>query len=233
MSNREQLFDELLASTTLEPVLALVGDCVQDAGFEHFIYSRYAGTDLVCSFANCREGLLRGYQHSHYERLDPVIAKVFGTLLPVEWSVEEYRDTAAEPVFQQTQEYGYQSGVSVPVRTPNSELDLLVVLSPLAQISNRTSVEKAELIGLAALCANQMNQCVEGRKDRVQITNRERECLQWTSKGKTAGEVSVILGISQATVQFHIQNAKRRLSVASKAEAVFKANQLGLLVDSD
>jgi len=44
-----------------------------------------------------------------------------------------------------------------------------------------------------------------------ELSPRERQCLQWASKGKTDAEIGVILGISARTARFHIENAKRKL----------------------
>jgi DNA-binding CsgD family transcriptional regulator len=54
------------------------------------------------------------------------------------------------------------------------------------------------------------------------LTDRETECLRWVSIGKTDGDVSLILGISPRTVRFHITNAKTKLGVSTRIQAVAK-----------
>lgn len=61
------------------------------------------------------------------------------------------------------------------------------------------------------------------------LTPREIECLQWTAKGKTAWEVSVILGISEQTAAKHLHNASRKLGCVSKYQATLIAMRLGVL----
>jgi len=236
-----RVFDKLRSSQNVERTLLCIGDYVQSLGFEHFIFSRSVGDRLVFSESNCREGLLAGYYHSHFERTDPVRARARLTVLPVEWRVAEFADTDQSEIFEQTEQFGYKSGISIPMRTPNNELDMLVVLSPQIDGNTLTASAKAELIGFTAFVSHQFGEHVAGRAGReavgigetvaesIELTPREQECLYWTSKGKTAWEAAVVLGISQATVQYHIQNAKRKLNVASKAEAVFKAIQEGLI----
>ncbi len=72
------------------------------------------------------------------------------------------------------------------------------------------------------------------------LTTRERECLQWTIRGKTTWEVATILGISQHTVAAILRSAISRMEAPNKQSAALKAFQLGLLgeevgnsVDSD
>jgi DNA-binding CsgD family transcriptional regulator len=45
------------------------------------------------------------------------------------------------------------------------------------------------------------------------ITPREKEILHWIAEGKTADEVSVILGISHITVNTHKQSMMRKAGV--------------------
>jgi DNA-binding CsgD family transcriptional regulator len=64
--------------------------------------------------------------------------------------------------------------------------------------------------------------------DELLISARELDCLKWTAAGKTAWEASVILGISERTVRFHLNAAREKLECATTTQAVAKAvaNQL-------
>ena len=44
----------------------------------------------------------------------------------------------------------------------------------------------------------------------------------WTAEGKSSWDISQILSISESTVNFHINSAKRKLGVYSKPHAVAK-----------
>lgn len=57
-----------------------------------------------------------------------------------------------------------------------------------------------------------------------QITEREREVLQWLKTGKTNWEIAQILGISPYTVKNHVQNILRKLNVQNRSLAAVKAN---------
>jgi DNA-binding CsgD family transcriptional regulator len=64
--------------------------------------------------------------------------------------------------------------------------------------------------------------------DELLISARELDCLKWTAAGKTAWEASVILGISERTVRYHLNAAREKLECATTIQAVAKAvaNQL-------
>lgn len=54
------------------------------------------------------------------------------------------------------------------------------------------------------------------------LTARERDALALVAEGKTDWEISVILGISEATARFHVDNGRRKLDAVSRAQAVAK-----------
>ena len=54
----------------------------------------------------------------------------------------------------------------------------------------------------------------------VKLTCRERDSLAFVADGKTDWEISVILGVSEATARFHVDNARRKLGAVSRAQAV-------------
>jgi DNA-binding CsgD family transcriptional regulator len=56
--------------------------------------------------------------------------------------------------------------------------------------------------------------------DRVQLSPREIECLQWAAAGKSDADIAVLVGIKPATAHFHIERAKKRLGVKTRVEAV-------------
>lgn len=57
----------------------------------------------------------------------------------------------------------------------------------------------------------------------VLVSARELDCLKWVAAGKTAWEASVILGISERTVRFHLNGAREKLNCLTTTQAVAKA----------
>ena len=54
----------------------------------------------------------------------------------------------------------------------------------------------------------------------VGLTERERECLYWCAQGKSYWETSVILGITERTVNHHMRMVREKLGVQTNAQAV-------------
>jgi DNA-binding CsgD family transcriptional regulator len=61
------------------------------------------------------------------------------------------------------------------------------------------------------------------------LSRRQLECLSWAEAGKSARDTGVILGISQRTVEKHLEQAYEALGVRTRIQAVVRARQLGLL----
>lgn len=67
--------------------------------------------------------------------------------------------------------------------------------------------------------------------EKVALSPREREVLQYLAQGKTSGEIASELVISISTVKTHVHHILQKLEAANRAEAVAKAASKGLLED--
>jgi DNA-binding CsgD family transcriptional regulator len=57
----------------------------------------------------------------------------------------------------------------------------------------------------------------------VQLTAKEQEVLGWAALGKSAWEISRILGRTEAAVNYHLGNIRRKFGVHSIKAALVKA----------
>src|SRR5690606_1372217 len=57
------------------------------------------------------------------------------------------------------------------------------------------------------------------------LSRRERQCLELVAQGKSDWAIGQILRISEHTVHRYIENAKRRLGVATRVQAIMLALQ--------
>jgi DNA-binding NarL/FixJ family response regulator len=60
-------------------------------------------------------------------------------------------------------------------------------------------------------------------------TDREKEVLTWVARGKTSAEIAIILGLKERTINFHCDNAMKRLDVINRTQAVAKAVAEGII----
>ncbi|MGO4776762.1 helix-turn-helix transcriptional regulator, partial [Lysobacter sp. 2RAB21] len=80
--------------------------------------------------------------------------------------------------------------------------------------------------------------CMHAAMDRLlrrpvgapRLSARECEVLRWSAIGKTSWEISMILRISERTVNFHLQQVSRKLGVKGRRAACARAVAMGLIV---
>jgi DNA-binding NarL/FixJ family response regulator len=70
-----------------------------------------------------------------------------------------------------------------------------------------------------------------GRFRSGDLTRRQREILQLVAEGQTNAEIARALVLSPRTVEMHVANILATLDSRSRAEAVRRATELGLLKD--
>jgi DNA-binding CsgD family transcriptional regulator len=65
----------------------------------------------------------------------------------------------------------------------------------------------------------------------LSLSPRERQVLKWLSLGKTSWDISVILRISERTVNYHVGNIMKKLDVTNRLQAVSEAVALEIIAD--
>lgn len=66
-------------------------------------------------------------------------------------------------------------------------------------------------------------------KAAIGLTPRELEVLKWIKEGKCSWDIGMLLRVSERTVKFHLANVFSKLQVSTRAQALARAMQLGLL----
>lgn len=116
--------------------------------------------------------------------------------------------------------------LSLPLRTLVGESALLFVAAAVNVEEWRE--QKANMLRDFAVLGNYFHQHIlriyghDAGKE-ILISARELDCLKWMAAGKTAWEASVILGISERTVRFHLNAAREKLNCLTTTQAVAKA----------
>ncbi|WP_341773360.1 LuxR C-terminal-related transcriptional regulator [Burkholderia stabilis] len=130
-------------------------------------------------------------------------------------------------------DFGLQTGIA---QSGWSRGGLATLLS-LARSTPPISQHEADLLQpyltiLSQFATSRLQDLIDKRQTRNDLKHlspREIEVLKLSAAGKTASDLSLHLGITYATVQFHLQNAKKKLGVATKIQAIVCARQLGVV----
>ena len=179
---------------------------------------------------------LEHYQQNRYFAIDPVFIGVEDRVVPIRWGFDQEimpRTKIGRQIIQEAREFGICSGITVPVHGAGHEFAAFTVTSDAGgeEFSKLLAEQQLLVHLLAPYYHNAIRQRLaqDNTQSTPRLTPRERECLLWTAKGKTAWEVGQILAISDGTVVFHLKNATRKFNVFTKYHAVVKAIMLGLI----
>ena len=174
---------------------------------------------------------IKRYLQMGYVDVDPVLREGFTRTLPFDWS-ELRIQTEREMTFMlDALAHGVgPHGLSIPLRSKRGHRGLFSV-STAGSAEAWTAFRKANLPSLIDI-GNRLHRRVIREvfgEEHVHLTNREVECLHWTSLGKDAVEIATILQLSPHTIRDFLKSARFKLDCATSAQAVSKATKLGLL----
>lgn len=233
------------ADTISDLELSLV-DWIKDLGFQFVGFSTVfidAGGDAAVFLGSFPPAWVSRYRERGYISVDPVARHGMRSVLPFRWGDLETLQTFDElqrTVIAEAAEYGISRGFSVPVHGPDGRFSLLTIAGNEWDRGFDKLIKLSEdIIQLGAIHVHhRVGEMLVGRvlsspDGFPKLTPREMECLRWSSYGKTAQETARELGVAETTVVFHLENAKKKMGVRSKAHAVAKALALGLLASAD
>ncbi|KQS64032.1 LuxR family transcriptional regulator [Methylobacterium sp. Leaf361] len=169
------------------------------------------------------------YQDQRHMHVDPVISHIRGTTDPFLW--QEAVDARGTPqgliVMDEARAFKLNQGFCVPFH----QIDGTEAGVSFGGEQVRLSSDERAALHLVAIYAMSTAKAIARRRGALDeddtppspLTGREAECLRWSSAGKSAWEIGVILSISTRTVEQHLASAARKLNAVSRTQAVAEA----------
>lgn len=172
---------------------------------------------------------IRRYSGSALHVIDPVSSWAARTLVPFFWDEDRFcagLTSAQQSVLAQASRYGIAHGYTVPIHAPQGEgahpASCSVIPASDDVPSEHYAVVQLIALPLFEAARSSLHNRSTSRPARP-LSERERECLTLAAQGKSDWVAGRILGISERTVHNHIENAKRRLRVATRVQAIVQA----------
>lgn len=162
--------------------------------------------------------------------MNPVAAWCRRIVNPFEWSQAPFdaeRSPRAAEVMSVAREFGLDKGFLVPI-LGGSGFQACVTMAGEQPNCEPKAKRALHLIGMYAhaRCTALMGCESEGQRRRI-LSERERDVLAWTAEGKSSWEIATILGLSKRTVNWHVEQAKRKLDAVTRTQVVIKALRSG------
>jgi LuxR family transcriptional regulator len=204
-------------------------------GFEYCAYGLRVPIPVtkpqIVMVNNYPEAWQRRYAEAGYVQRDPTVLHGRRSQAPIVWNDALF--AGAEDLWDEARAHGVRFGWAQSSLDGHGIGGMLTLARShddiLPDELSANEVKMRWLVNMAHMAlSRRMAPKFTGRPDNP-LTPREVEVLQWTADGKTAGEISDILHVSEHTVAFHMGNAMRKLDSTNKTAAVVKAAVLGLL----
>ena len=232
------LVDRLGRAESIEACRDLMVEAVLGFGWKILYFvslSVPSGTETVrVLMTNLPDSWRQQYLAAVIRQSDPIVALAARSMLPVIWEVPDHLDgldTNCGAVMAAALAAGLARGASFPVHGPVGRCAVLNVGTDRPRVELDRLIERhgPELQYLALHLEAAVERCAAAAPSESGLTRREMECLNWAAQGKTSWETSKILEVAEVTVNFHLKNVMKKLSVSNRVHAVARAVTLGLI----
>jgi len=174
------------------------------------------------------------YMDKHYVRIDPVIQRTLLSDSAFVWSDALNKinvDRKGMDFMREAQDFGFVNGFSVPIHSIRGFRAIVTYASDRVELSSEA---RGALHMISIYAHNKIKELKTGGKTSllqrsVNLTPREKECISWCSEGKTAWEISTILGISERTVSHILENAQRKMNTTNRTQLIAETIRAGLI----
>ena len=239
--NSIERFADLLCCDTVEDWCSRIFRLGHDLGYEQtrlaILPDPNAPIEAEHAFqhSNYLSDWLNKYTAERMHRIDPTFAHCLTKSIPQIWSPEIFSSLKQKEMYEEACGYGVRSGVTLPIHGARGELGIVCFVSevkPTRHFQREAVHHIPELSCLRDFIFESSLQFMRHSsptKEQIHITGRELECLKWSAMGKSSWEIGYLLNCSEATVNFHFGNIRRKFNTSSRQQAIVKALHLGLI----
>ncbi len=221
--------------TNLEALQEGFGRAVGAFGFDRFSCTLIAKPGSAPSprvlFGRSNRSWDEYYLERGYLKFDACISQIFRAPGPFTWSDMSQGELSKEAndILQEAADADAREGFVVPVLGGGGEFYGVRLTSPHPRFDPAARPTLHALATVYVFEGVKLLEVVEDVETRTPLTRRETECLRWVAEGKSDWDISEILGISEATVHAHVENAKKKIGVRSRVQATVLATVRGWL----
>lgn len=235
--NISQLAIHLNRLTNEQDADATLANYLHSFGFRHYAFTYYAGhirTGRKLRY-HCVSDALRPW-HLHY--LEQSYADVDRTLeenqtqtFPLFWDIHtqlaQAKNKREYRMRQDSFAFGVRQGLSIPLHGPHNDF-ISVTLHQFQGESCLANYEthQYEWISAMYLFYHHINRMLTVDSSLpptgYHLTPRELQCIKLTSQGLRVEHIARQLKITPRTVNFHIQNANKKIGTNNKHQAAYR-----------
>ncbi|MBZ0331368.1 LuxR family transcriptional regulator [Halomonas sp. ANAO-440] len=187
----------------------------------------------VYILGNYDDSWVRIYKSNKFYRTDPVMLLSSRSSLPFFWTDIPTKIKKESDIFDLAHDYGIGKGYSIPMHDPGCSFGSLHFSTDLNDATFESRIlHNCYLLRLLSIMAHNYFSQDTKPLNGINFSEREKECLFWVSQGKTYWETAAILGITERTIKFHMNNMAKKLDVANAKQLIAKALAMNLLSET-
>lgn len=232
----QEFIDGVSTASDKAAFRAVADRATQRLGFRSFAYLESAkhGHTFISTYP--KQWTTR-YWSQRYDLIDPVLIRARRDRDPFQWSGPQMargRGDQVKRFLGEAAEFGIERGVTIPIQAGFDRCALFTFAADKQGLDLHEKISKAR--DILQLMGMYFHAHVEATlKSPVSLdpssplSQREAECLAWTSRGRTMDQIGQILGVKTRTVAFHLDSARAKLDAENAAHAVALALRRGLI----
>jgi LuxR family quorum-sensing system transcriptional regulator CciR len=217
---------------TLPDLHALLEAVCADLDIDHYLFASHvdfgnppAGAVALGNYP--REWVARARQKGAW-RSDPILAACEKTSVGFLWSELARLIPMSGPQYafvREGQRFGLGDGFSVPNHVPGELLGSChFAVRPGTAIAERNVSMLQTVASFGFEAARVLSRDVERPVVlNAPLTDRQRDCVLLSAKGKSDSTIAQLLGLRPRTVNEHMEGAKRRFCVATRQQLIVRA----------
>jgi DNA-binding CsgD family transcriptional regulator len=174
---------------------------------------------------------MREYLSRNYFQMDAVLRENFVTYEVQNWSIDRKRLQRMKEITSLGLDFGLRECCTHGSRPvgPGKHGSMFCFAGKSMEQSRRTEAILKFVVPHLHLAFSRISGNNRPEAGTTVLSSREMEVLEWLKQGKSSWDISVILGISERTVNFHVYNIMRKLGATNRPQAVAVAARLGLI----
>ncbi len=241
MKTVERFAEELVDQDSIEAWhkrLFLMG---RDLGYDYASLAIFQNRDTPIAVANAflhtnfPDELLSKYDRENMGEIDPIVCHCMARSTALVWSPAIFSAPQQKQLYEEACGHGIRSGVTLPCHGPNGEFGMLSFASgaqPDEHFEQETMRNVPELscfrdFIFETFCGFMKRPSLT--KGDIDLSARELECLKWCATGKSSWDIAQLMNCTEATVNFHFANIRRKFGASSRRLAIVQAIRLGFI----
>lgn len=245
LADVQEFLEKSRTAAGFDDLRHMLGGVTRQIGFDHFALMHHIDMRLwperrIVALSDYPDAWKQLYIEQQFQGSDPVVLASQRMAIGFAWH-EIGSIVPLKPSHRARLEIGRKAGIAdgftVPANIPGETCGSCTFATKPGKALPHANFAMAQLVGSFAFQAARdiiLRSRGNGAfANDAKLSNRQLECVLWLGRGKTAWETGQILGISEGTVNEHLDDARRKYGVSRRVELVVRAAFSGEIALSD